>query len=91
MTFGEGVGLHDGDDWQYWFEDGRTWPVQVAYREEGRTRFSLLRFEDVRSVDGYVFVGRRVHVDADGRVWKVLRVSDFELNPSLELSTFSTP
>lgn len=32
--------------------------------EEGRTSWSLLRFEDVRTVDGYVFVGRRVYTDA---------------------------
>ena len=48
VSFGEGVGLHDGDSWQYWFEKDRTWPVQVAYKEENRTNWNLLRFEDVR-------------------------------------------
>ena len=91
VTFGEGVGLHDGDDWQYWFEDGKTWPVQIAYREEGRTNWSLLRFEDIRTVDGYVFVGRRVHIDGEGRVWKVLRSHDFEFNPELGAAVYARP
>jgi hypothetical protein len=91
VSFDSGIGLHDGDSWQYWFEDGGTWPVQVAYMEEGRTNWSKLRFEDVRTVDGYVFVGRRVHTNANGRVWKVLRTSDFQLNPNLDVGAFSRP
>ncbi|MFQ5536338.1 MAG: hypothetical protein ACE5GJ_02695 [Gemmatimonadota bacterium] len=91
VSFGEGVGLHDGDTWRYWFEEGRTWPVQVAYREEGRSNWNVLRFEDIRTVDGYVFVGRRVHIDEEGRVTKVLRTSDFELNPEFPEGYFSGP
>lgn len=90
VSFGEGVGLHD-DSWRYWFEDGRTWPVRLAYREEGRTNWSVLSFEDIRTVDGYVVVGARVHVDGRGRVWKVLRTHDFELNPELDAGIFSRP
>ena len=91
VTFGDGVGLHDGDTWQYWFVDGNTWPVQLAYREEGRENFSVLRFEDIRSVDGYVFVGQRVHTNADGHVWKILRTHDFELNPEIDRRLFDRP
>ena len=91
VTFGEGVGLHDGDSWQYWFVDGRTWPVQVAYREEGRENWNNLRFEDIRSVDGYTFVGRRVHFDDNGGITKVLFTHDFERNPELEPGTFHAP
>lgn len=91
VTFGEGVGLHDGDAWQYWFEDGRTWPVQVAYREEGRENWNVLRFENVRTVDGYTFVGRRVHFDETGGTTKVLFTHDFELNPELDPEIFSPP
>lgn len=90
VTFGEGVGLHD-DAWQYWFEDGRTWPVQVAYREEGRDYWNNLRFEDIRTVDGYTYVGRRVHFDETGGLTKVLHTHDFELNPELEPGVFSPP
>jgi hypothetical protein len=91
VSFGEGVGLHDGDSWQYWFEDGRTWPVQVAYREEGRTNWNYLRFEDIRSVDGYTFVGRRVHYNTEGQLTKVLYAHDFELNPEIDPETFDVP
>ena len=91
VTFGEGIGLHDGDAWRYWFEDGQTWPVQVAYMEEGRTKWSYLRFEDIRNVDGYTFVGRRVHYNEDGQLTKVLHTHDFELNPMLDPAIFSGP
>ena len=89
VSFGEGVGLHDGDTWQYWFEDGKTWPVQVAYMEEGRTNWNLLRFEDIRTVDGYTFVGRRVHYNEEGQLTKVLYTHDFEFNPGLSEALFS--
>jgi hypothetical protein len=91
VSFGEGVGLHDGDTWQYWFEDGKTWPVQVAYMEEGKTNWNYLRFEDIRTVDGYTFVGRRVHYNEAGQLTKVLHTHDFELNPTLNPALFSRP
>ena len=89
VSFGEGVGLHDGDTWRYWFEDDRTWPVQIAYMEEGKTDWNYLRFEDIRSVDGYTFVGRRVHYNEAGQLTKVLYTHDFELNPELDPAEFS--
>jgi hypothetical protein len=91
VTFGEGVGLHDGDTWRYWFEDGKIWPVQIAYMEEGSDRWNRLRFEDIRSVDGYIFAGRRVHHDESGRLTKVLYTHDFEFNPELDFALFSGP
>lgn len=91
VTFGDGVGLHDGDAWTYWFEDSRTWPVQVAYQEETSDNVNTLRFEGIRTVDGYTFVGRRVHFDESGGITKVLRTHDFELNPELDMSLFSAP
>jgi hypothetical protein len=91
VSFGEGVGLHDGDSWQYWFEDGRTWPVQVAYKEEGRENWNYLSFEDVRTVDGYTYVGRRVHHNEQGQLTKVLYTHDFELNPDVGPETFEMP
>jgi len=91
VSFGEGVGLHDGDTWQYWFAEGQTWPVQVAYKEENRTNWNLLRFEDIRTVDDYTFVGRRVHYNEEGQLTKVLYTHDFEFNPELDRSVFSLP
>jgi len=91
VSFGEGVGLHDGDSWQYWFEDGRTWPVQVAYKEEGRSNWNYLSFQDVRTADGYTYVGRRVHHNEQGQLTKVLYTHDFELNPDIGSETFEMP
>jgi len=91
VSFGEGIGLHDGDTWQYWFEDGKTWPVQIAYMEEGKTNWNYLRFEDIRTVSGYTFVGRRVHYNEAGQLTKVLHTHDFELNPRLNEALFSRP
>jgi len=90
VTFGDGVGEHD-DTWFYAFEEGRALPVSIAYREEGRTNVSRTYWEDVREVDGYVFAGRRVHVNADGRVWKVLETTDFVLNPTVDPEVFRGP
>ncbi len=88
VTFDDGVGDHN-DTWFYEFEPGRAMPVSLGYREEGRQSVSRAYWEDVREVDGYVFPARRVHVNADGRVWKVLVTSDFVLNPALDPSMFS--
>lgn len=90
VTFGEGVGDHQ-DTWWYRFEDGRSWPVEGAYREEGSANVNRFRWVDLRSVDGYTYPAQRVHVNGDGRVWKILRFSDVELNPELERATFSDP
>ena len=57
--------------------------------EEGDVDWSRLRFEDIRSTDGYILVGRRVHYNAEGALTKVLYAHDFELNPSLDPALFS--
>jgi hypothetical protein len=88
VTFGEGVGDHQ-DVWRYRFGAGSVWPVQVEYTEEGKSNVNRLRFEDIQTVDGYVFVGRRVHFDADGGLTKVLDTRGFRFNPDLDLAVFS--
>ncbi len=90
VTFSEGVGDHS-DTWFYTFEEGRAMPVSIGYREEGRENISRTYWEDIREVDGYVFTGRRVHVNADGRIWKVLVTSDFVLNPEVDPAMFKGP
>ena len=90
VTFGEGVGEHN-DTWYYTFEEDRAMPVSIGYREEGRENASRTYWEDIREVDGYVFTGRRVHVNAEGRIWKVLVTSDFVLNPEVDPAIFRGP
>ena len=50
---------------------------------------TTLRFKDIRTIDGYTFVGRRVHFNDDIQVTKVLYTHDFELNPELGPQAFS--
>ena len=90
VTFGEGVGDHS-DTWFYVFEEGRAMPVSIGYREEGRQNISRTYWEDIQEVDGYIFTGRRVHVNAEGKVWKILVTSDFVLNPEVDPAVFSGP
>ena len=89
VTFGEDVGDHQ-DTWYYRFPaDGSVWPSQVEYVEEGSESVNRLRFEDIREVDGFVFVGRRVHFDESGGLTKVLDTSDFRFNPEIDPAVFS--
>ena len=90
VTFGDGIGDHS-DTWFYVFEEGRAMPVSIGYREEGRQNVSLTYWEDVQEVDGYIFAGRRVHVNSEGRVWKILVTSDFVLNPNVDPAVFRGP
>jgi hypothetical protein len=90
VTFGEGVGDHQ-DVWHYYFMDGQTWPVEVTYQEPTSRAPSRTVWEDITTVDGYTHVGRRVHLDADGRVWKVIRRHDVEINPTVPTEHFSLP
>ena len=90
VTFGEEVGDHQ-DVWRYRFGDGDVWPEQVEYVEEGKESVNRLRFEDITTVDGYVFVGRRVHFDEEGRITKILDTSDFRFNPEVDPGVFSGP
>lgn len=90
VTFDEGVGDHQ-DVWHYFFVDGELWPVEIRYQEAGSTSVSRTRWEDIQQVDGYTFVGRRVHLNADDRITRVLYTTDFELNPELPPELFSEP
>ncbi len=88
VTFGDGVGDHQ-DSYFYYFVDGRVWPVQVDYREEGSDHVEHTRWEDIRGVDGYHYVGARIHFDDQGRVFKIIRADVAEVNPQLPPEIFS--
>ncbi|MBI4538103.1 MAG: hypothetical protein HY704_01165 [Gemmatimonadetes bacterium] len=90
VEFGEDVGEHQ-DTWIYYFVDGRAWPAEVQYIEEGKTEVNRTRWEDIRTADGYPYAGRRVHLDDQGRVTKVIRTSDVRINPSIQPRLFSEP
>lgn len=90
VDFGEGVGDHQ-DVWHYYFVDGQTWPVEVTYQEADSRAPSRTVWEDINTVDGYTYVGRRVHLNADGQIWKVIRTHDVEINPDVPEGYFSLP
>lgn len=89
VTFGQGVGE---DVWWHLFRDGRSWPVETRYQTNGSGSVQRLRFEDIRSADDYFYPAQRVHVTGDGdRVWKILRMTDVELNPDVRPEAFTDP
>ena len=90
VSFGEDVGEHD-DTWFYTFEEGRTMPVDIAYREEGKDNINHTYWEDFREVDGFLYAGRRVSVNDDGQITKVLVTTEFELNPGTPAEVFLRP
>jgi hypothetical protein len=88
VTFGEDGGEQQ-DTFFYYFSDGRAVPIQVDYREEGSEHIEHTRWEDIKSADGYHYVGKRVHFDDEGRVTKAIRAADLEVSPSLPADVFS--
>ncbi len=90
IQFGEGVGEHQYS-WFYYFVDGAAWPVEVQYIEEGRDDLNRTHWTDISYADGYPYVARRVWVNAEGTITKILRMSDVNLNPELPPTTFTKP
>lgn len=88
VTFGEGVG---NDVWWHLFEEGRSWPVETRYQTGGTGSVQRLSFQDIREVDGYFYPAERVHVNDQDRVWKILRMTDVQLNPSVSAEAFTDP
>lgn len=90
VTFGEGVGEHQ-DVWWHLFEDGRSWPVESRYQTDGTGGITRLRWEGIRSEDGYVYPEARVYLDENDRVWKILRMTDVELGVDFPAGAFREP
>lgn len=91
VSFGEGVGEHD-DTWFYYFQEGRVWPVELHYIEEGHTYVNTARWEEIReSESGYVYPGKRVYFDEKGRVTKIIRMHDVVINPGVDPGVFLRP
>jgi hypothetical protein len=90
VTFGSGVGT-SRDTWRYYFEDGRTWAVEVSYQTERGQRPYPMVWTDIRSVDGFVYVGAREYLDPEGRIRMIVRVHDVEIDPDLDLAIFRRP
>jgi hypothetical protein len=89
VTFGENIGLHSGDRWYYYFEEGSAFPIEVHYIEEGRTNVNRTRWSDFGQAGPITYVGTRTFYDERGVTRKQLIITDVQINPEIEESVFS--
>lgn len=91
VTFGENVGLHPGDRYFYYFEEGSPFPIEVHYLEEGSRSVDRTRWSDYRTAGPITYVGTRTYYNEEGTTTKQLLISDVEINPGLADSLFVPP
>ena len=91
VTFGEDIGLHPGDRYFYYFEQGSPLPVEVHYIEEGSKNIDRSRWSDYGTAGPITYVGTRTYYDEKGVTTKQLLISDVEINPGLPDSLFAPP
>lgn len=91
VTFGEGIGLHSGDRYNYYFEEGSPFPTAVHYIEEGRTNVSRTRWSDFQTAGPLTYVGTRTYYDERGTTRKQLISTDVVVNPGVPDSLFLPP
>jgi hypothetical protein len=91
VTFGEGVGKHDGDRfWYYWHDRNSPFPTEVHYIEEGfsdadRRRVGL---SELRSIGPGKYFSVRTVKSAHGMPVRALIVSDVVVNRGIRDSVF---
>lgn len=92
VSFGEGVGEHS-DVFTYYFAEGRGFPTEVTYVEEGRTDLNRLlwgtthRSGEIR----YPYVERRDWLTESGKRTKALVIADVVMNPAIPQKRFERP
>ena len=91
VTFGEGIGLHPGDRYFYYFDGSSPFPIQVHYIEEGKTNVDRSIWSDFQQADPITFVGTRTFVDSAGRRTKQLIMKDVEIDAGVPDSLFRPP
>ena len=92
VTFGTGVGLHDGDRfWYYWRDASSPFPTEVHYIEQGRTEANRQRvtFTDLQRRGPATCVGRRTTKNAHGMPVRALILSDVIVNRGISDSMFN--
>jgi hypothetical protein len=91
VTFGDNVGLHDGDRfWYYWRDPASPFPSEVHYIEEGQSdadrKQVLLR--DLQKLGPGLYLARRIIQNAHGVTMRALLVSDVFVNRGISDSVF---
>lgn len=91
VTFGSGVGLHDGDRYWYFWHDARSpFPTEVDYIEQGHMENDRQRvlFAEWKKIGPVVFSVKRVTVDMRGRPVRALVISDVVANRGVRAAVF---
>ena len=91
VTFGSGVGLHDGDRyWYRWRDSQSPFPTDVEYIEQGKTENDRNRlvWSDWTRFGPAVYAGRRRLVNQSGRTLRALLISAVTVNESMPDSLF---
>ena len=92
VTFGEGIGMHDGDRyWYYWRDPASPFPTEVHYIEEGRTEANRnrIRFREPQRLGPGLYFGRRTMINAHGIPMRDLIMSDVVVNRGIADSVFN--
>jgi hypothetical protein len=91
VTFGEGVGKHDGDRfWYYWQDRNSPFPTEVHFIEEGLTDADRRRvsLSDLRSIGPGKYFSVRTIKSAHGVPVRALVISDVVVNLGIRDSVF---
>jgi hypothetical protein len=92
VTFGSGVGLHDGDRyWYYWHDRSSRLPTEVHYIEQGKTERERVTFGDPQKIGPAIFFRTRTRKSAQGVPMRALILSDVVVNRGIRDSLFSLP
>jgi hypothetical protein len=91
VTFGEGVGKHDGDRfWYYWHDRNSPFPTEVHYVEQGLSDVDRRRvgLSELRSIGPGKYFSVRTIKSAHGMPVRALIVSDVVVNRGIRDSVF---
>ena len=91
VTFGDGVGLHDGDQfWYYWGQAGAPFPTEVHYLLEGRAASERQRvsLSGLQRIGPGQFFSTRTTKNAHGVAVRALIVTDVVVNRGISDSVF---
>jgi hypothetical protein len=93
VTFGQGIGVHDGDRyWYYWRDLASAFPTEVHYIEQGHPDADRMRvlFRDARRIGPGWYFSRRVIQNAHGRTHvRELVTSDVVINRGISAACFA--
>jgi hypothetical protein len=89
VSFGRGVGLHDGDRfWYYWHDGASPFPTEVHYIEQDRTERVRVALGERTRIGTATFFARRTIKSAQGIPVRALIISDVVVNRGIPPSTF---